>query len=161
MEAELVYKVLEFPFTEGHQPTDFVKTVHAVRGISGAVSFIYVPRPVDDTGIVALESRVGAMWPMGVDVGYHRRVRTGEYQHENLDCDVIGSGICYYDGSGLRATEWLEEWILTGYNPDWMRQKLADYYHDVFYELIGEDKIAGMGLGETLHLLGQLLGGTE
>lgn len=45
----------------------------------------------------------------GSDVGYHSPVPMYEGQNfMDHKCPIIG-GKCYYDGSGLRASEWAEE----------------------------------------------------
>jgi hypothetical protein len=158
-EVELVYKVLEWSFTEGHQPTDFVKRVHLLRGVKGAVSFIWIPRPTDETNIRETEARVGRpMWPLAVDVGYHRRERTSEWQSEMEDCEILGTGqVCYYDGSSLRAVEWLDEYLAHDQDEQWVRERLRGYYHDVFYELVDGADVTNMTFGQMVGHLDQVI----
>lgn len=71
---------------------------------------------------------------LGIDVGYHSPVPTFEGQNAMRgDCDVIG-GKCYYDGSGLRADDWVQElFSVRGEHIDklvW--KKLEEEYADRF-----------------------------
>lgn len=57
--------------------------------------------------------------PMGYDVGYHSPKPMYDGQtptHE--DCEYTG-GVCYCDGSGLRAEEWMEVFIAKGGEEIW------------------------------------------
>lgn len=129
-EVELVYRVDEFRYTEGHKPTEFVKRFHVLLGASGAVAFGYIARPEDDTNILELERKIGhPMWPMGLDVGRHSRVRLHEWDTV-LDCEWLPGGKCHYDGSSLRATEWLDTFQRAG--EGWLKGALRAYYRETF-----------------------------
>lgn len=158
-EVELVYRVLDWPYVEGDKPTEFIKRVHALTGVRGAVSFVWVPRPVDDKNIRDLERRIGhEMWPMGFDVGYHRRERQSEWEFHHEDCDVIPSKTgCYYDGSSLRATEWLSEFRRRDFDEVWLRKMLRAEYA-LRFESDDTDAVDDMGLGEVIH---RVFGGSE
>ncbi len=91
-----------------------------VKGDKGAVQFAvytdwHLPHVQDEQkgkdfiGLFGLK-------PMGVDVGYHAT----EPQYEGQDkfcgpgeCNLVPEGeSCYYDGSGLRAEEWVRNILL-------------------------------------------------
>ena len=125
------------------------------RGMSLGLPFNMVrPDPAENYGIGGLritlylrekESRNGvqfqfydheAIYPgnrkkpftdyMGTDVGYH--ATEPQYAEQTLiqaDCSVTG-GNCYYDGSGLRASEWMDEFAETNFGNIW--EKLEAEY---------------------------------
>lgn len=73
-----------------------------LRGPAGGAHFLlytdWVPgRPPD--------KRVADMYPMGADVGYHSRRPVYEDDEPFSEDCLITGGLCYYDGSGLRAHE--------------------------------------------------------
>lgn len=130
--AELVEGVIDTPFTEGHIPTDFIYHLHFLRGVHGAVSFVWseclTPERLPPT-VQFLRK------PMGVDVGYHRLVRTNEWQIKNYYCEVLGRGVpCYASGSSLHAQDLLKKWQAVGRDSDFLRQYLTDYYNTIFKE---------------------------
>lgn len=69
----------------------------------------------------------------GTDVGYHSPVPMYEDQR-SMECELIEGGKCYYDGSGLRADEWVKEiFSLRGKRPEeliW--EKLEQEYKERF-----------------------------
>lgn len=56
--------------------------------------------------------------PQPADLGYHSPVPMYEGQNSMGECNLLG-GICYYDGSGLRAEEVLETLIREGSDAVW------------------------------------------
>lgn len=67
--------------------------------------------------------------PKGWDVGYHSPKPMYDDQ-PSMECDLMPEGKCYYDGSGLRADEWIEDFIAGG--TDWLWPKLEEEYRDLF-----------------------------
>lgn len=66
--------------------------------------------------------------PQGWDVGYHAKVPQYEDQ-SSMECDLLG-GQCYYDGSSLRADDWVLKFIEGG--TDWLWPELEKEYTDRF-----------------------------
>lgn len=63
--------------------------------------------------------------PQGWDVGYHSPKPMFEGHTPMDSCDLI-DGECYYDGSSLRADEWVEDFIMGG--TEWLWPKLEEEY---------------------------------
>lgn len=58
--------------------------------------------------------------PMGADIGYHSPVPMYEGQTVQQDsCEYLDGRPCYYDGSGLRADEFMPEFLAGGSNAVW------------------------------------------
>jgi len=58
--------------------------------------------------------------PMGADVGYHAPAPCYEGQSLTHDsCPYLDGKPCYYDGSGLRADEFMPEFIAGGSDAVW------------------------------------------
>lgn len=73
--------------------------------------------------------RLEQYWPSGADVGYHARVPQWEEQEPiHDDCPVIG-GVCYYDGSGMRAHHLAREFVELGEHVIWA--ELEKVYADI------------------------------
>lgn len=71
--------------------------------------------------------------PMGADVGYHSRIPLYEgHSITQNDCKLL-NGPCYYDGSGLRAEEWLTVLIEQGGDAIWalMEQMYIERFSEV------------------------------
>ena len=67
---------------------------------------------------------------MGADVGYHSPEPIYEGQEPlTEDCTLTG-GICYYDGSGLRAEEWKDIWLREGTDKIW--EMLEEEWRSIF-----------------------------
>lgn len=74
----------------------------------------------------------------GADVGYH--APEPRYSgHDSIECDLLPEGHCYYDGSGLRAMDWLKRW-------DGTRRQMLDWlmleYRALFMPSLTEDGAA-------------------
>lgn len=86
-----------------------------VRGPKAAVQFVvytdWFPVNVQNEG----RSREGFrhIKPDGADVGYHAYTPQYEGQTPMGECQYLGQP-CYYDGSSLRAGEWVQEKLLVG-----------------------------------------------
>ena len=107
-----------------------------LKGPKGAVQFLigtdWYPKHVQE------ERRRpdGRLWessyrirPNGWDIGYHSPVPRYEGQ-DALSCTILASGKCYYDGSSLRADEWIPEFLTGG--TDWLWPQLEREYEAVF-----------------------------
>lgn len=114
-------------FTPAYQKKGYgvgALTCHMVlKGPLGATQFVF------STGIYLPGVELSS--PMGYDVGYHspRPMYEGQTPHE--DCPYLGK-TCYYDGSGLKANEYLTILIREGSEVIWT--KLQDYYDQLFKE---------------------------
>lgn len=73
------------------------------------------------------ENRFDVIHPQGWDVGYHAIEPQYEVQ-EDMECDLFGR--CYYDGSGLRADNWIPNFIEGG--TDWLWPALETEYYERF-----------------------------
>lgn len=72
--------------------------------------------------------------PEGWDVGYHaHRPMYGD--QPEMDCDLFEGGRCYYDGSSLRADDWVPKFIEGG--TDWLWPELEKEYEERFTESSG------------------------
>lgn len=91
-----------------------------LKGDKGAVQFAvytdwYLPHVQDEMkGRDAIG--ISGLRPMGVDVGYHATVPQYEGQEPMCgpgECKCVPEGeSCYYDGSGLRADQWVRDFLL-------------------------------------------------
>ncbi len=64
--------------------------------------------------------------PIPADLGYHSPKPLYDGQ-EPMDCDVLPEGVCYYDGSGLRAKVLFEKMLVGGDTAVW--EELENEYH--------------------------------
>lgn len=55
---------------------------------------------------------------MGFDVGYHA-LKPQYKGHSSMECQYTKKGKCYYDGSSLRAEEWMDIFIREGGEKIW------------------------------------------
>ena len=70
--------------------------------------------------------------PNGWDVGYHSpRPRYKGQNPMDGKCEYVQGGKCYYDGSGLRADEWVKD-ILLPQGSDGVWKALETEYHVLF-----------------------------
>lgn len=67
--------------------------------------------------------------PMGYDVGYHSSKPQYEGQSER-GCDLLPGKKCFYDGSSLRAEEWMKIFIEEGSEKIW--GMLEENYQELF-----------------------------
>lgn len=80
-----------------------------LRGPKGVAQFAvytdWIPgelRPGHGRPPVGYPPREPAQYPRGVDLGYHAIAPQYEEQ-ESMGCDLLPTGRCFYDGSGLNA----------------------------------------------------------
>lgn len=97
-------------------------------GTAGAVQFLvgcgWVPGE-------KMHASVASYYPMGSDVGYHSPTpRYEDHWPMGDGCPWLDGGTCYYDGSGLRADDWLPRFIAEGEDAVW--ELLAEEYEAVF-----------------------------
>ena len=87
-----------------------------LRGPKGGAQFlIYTDWIPGEPG----SPRTAHMFPMGADVGYHAKQPKYEDQAPmSGECEITG-GVCYYDGSGLRAMELVEVFKQFGEQAVW------------------------------------------
>ena len=64
--------------------------------------------------------------PEGWDIGYHSP-KPMYNDHTSMDCDLMPSGKCYYDGSSLRATEMITDFLAGG--TEWLWKELEEEYN--------------------------------
>ena len=76
----------------------------------------------------ALEERFDQIQPTGWDVGYHSPKPMYEGQEPMTHCEIMDP--CYYDGSGLRADNWVPDFIAGG--TEWLWPKLEAEYRRLF-----------------------------
>ncbi|HTY35393.1 hypothetical protein [Mycobacterium sp.] len=77
--------------------------------------------------------RDGSAWHAS-DVGYHSPTPRYDGQEPFSDsCTVLG-GVCYYDGSGLRASEWASDLVWLTETERWQRisVRLRSFYRECF-----------------------------
>lgn len=112
----------------------------ALIGAKGAVSFVVHDweHGVPPTDAARRELEDGwlrqfghPLYPLGVDIGMHSATPT-EWT-ESMDCDLLPSGRCWYDGSGLRAIDIADEWRRRGRDEDFVWRYLLAHYTSVFY----------------------------
>lgn len=74
--------------------------------------------------------RLDPFMPKGWDVGCH--AHTPQYEGQTLqdsNCSIL-KGPCYYDGSGLYADEWIDDFVLGG--TDWLWPRMEREYRERF-----------------------------
>lgn len=92
---------------------------YILKGPKGAVQFMFsvncfLPHVIEENGPNFLQSNMFE----GYDVGYHSPKPMFE-GHGEMDCDLLDTGKCYYDGSSLQAGEWAKEiFAIRGERPD-------------------------------------------
>jgi hypothetical protein len=111
--------------------TEGATQVKAWRDLPGS-AFHAVALRFPDLHVIAND---GSAW-MGADLGYHSRVPRYECQDPiTLDCDLIGGGVCYYDGSGLSGERIVRLWIHCAYDDGVIWDALHCHYDDILGEL--------------------------
>jgi len=114
-------------FTPGYDKRTEGYGVHGMSirflavGDAGAVQFVM------NTGWApGLPVRSAGTFPYAVDLGYHWSTQRYEGMSQFSECDALGEGGCYYDGSGLNAEPVMEAFIRDGEPAVWAA--LEDYY---------------------------------
>lgn len=107
-----------------------------LKGSLGAVRFRigtnwYVPsarRHLDEYPVIEYDLK---RKPEGFDVGYHSPEPMYRGQSPTShDCEFVKGGVCYYDGSSIRADDWVEDFVAGG--TDWLWPKLEEEYNRLF-----------------------------
>ncbi len=109
------------------------RIIFILKGPLGAVQFMigtewYVPSAREHLLQFAHTSeRCLEMKPTGWDVGYHSPKPMYE-SHSPISgsCELVEGGQCYYDGSGLMADEWVDDFVAGG--TKWLWPKLREQY---------------------------------
>lgn len=97
----------------------------------------WVPEKVPVPGYSFTEWHHSA--PNGFDVGYHAdepisedmREWSGGRDGQGRECDVRPGGRCFYDGSGLAASDLLDRFMVEGDAPVWA--ELESWYRSEFH----------------------------
>jgi hypothetical protein len=105
-----------------------------LKGDLGAVQFVvYTPLHLPHVTKELWDNNRHRDWnpfkPMGADIGYHSPTPRYDGQH-SMDCDLMPSGKCYYDGSGLQAEEFLPTFLAGGDEAVW--PMLEERYRELF-----------------------------
>lgn len=109
-----------------------------LRGPKGAVQFMvgtnwYLPHTQRENRKwqYDFDVRFDKINPQGWDVGYHSPVPMYEGQTAmGGKCEHVRGGECFYDGSGLRAEEWVPKFLAGG--TDWLWPALEEDYRERF-----------------------------
>jgi hypothetical protein len=108
-----------------------------LKGPLGAVQFVvytdWLPPHVQEERMVGHRQSVIGLQPMGVDVGYHSPTPQCEGQTNLGPCEYLDGRECYYDGSGLRADEWVRT-ILLREGSDGIWRALECEYKSLFVD---------------------------
>lgn len=118
-----------------------------LKGELGAVQFmigtdwypVKVQKEFKDKGPSDFELKYFSPKPDGWDVGYHSPKPMYDGQHKMEKCDHLEGG-CYYDGSGLRAQEWVKDFVMGGTN--WLWPKLEEEYK---YRFVDKEEPVSVG----------------
>lgn len=96
---------------------------YILKGPKGATQFyfsvhVFLPHVQKDLETKSSMDRYRERTISGYDVGYH--ALTPQYEGQSqMDCELFPCGKCYYDGSSLRAEEWVDEiFSIRGERPD-------------------------------------------
>lgn len=143
MAFERITKV-RLPFDRRHPDPKQNYGIHGLdvwfilKGKKGATQFmvsfgVYLPHLVQEA-LSKGERPYGEGKISGFDVGYHAYVPQFEGQTPMKNCDIFSGEPCYYDGSSLRADDWVKEiFSIQGDAPDarvW--EKLEEEYRERF-----------------------------
>lgn len=109
-----------------------------LKGPLGAVQFMigtnwYLPHVQRDNREWqhSHDTRFDSIQPEGWDIGYHSPTPRYEGQEPlKHDCELVDGGTCYYDGSGLQASEMIPDFIAGG--TAWLWPELERRYRDLF-----------------------------
>lgn len=123
---------------DGTSNTDYgvgsCRITFLLKGPAGAVQFMvgtdWYPPHVQEARAGKPRASYEIQRPHGWDVGYHSRKPMYEGQTSMGPCDYLDGGECYYDGSGLRADEWIPVLLKEGSEGIW--RLLEAEYEDIF-----------------------------
>lgn len=140
------WRTPSMPPDDGTQSTDYgvgsVQIRMVLKGSKGAVQFVvgtdWYPPHVQEEFATTYDRRsyfspLLDRKPRGMDVGYHSPHPTYDGQIAITEsCEYLGGRPCYYDGSTLRAEEWVETLLKEGSEGIWVL--LEKEYRRVFEE---------------------------
>ncbi len=116
-----------FPGSGGSHGRHGLQIRWILKGDDGAVQFLlmtgWTPVPSD-------WDNSDQMAPLPADLGYHSKRPMFEGHKTQGPCDFIGGGECYYDGSGLNASDAFT--VLCNEGSDGLWVFLESYYETVF-----------------------------
>ncbi len=84
-----------------------------LKGEKGATQFVLF------TGWYLPETKCDLRDPLPADLGYHSPVPQYEGQPHDKECNILGEGGCYYDGSALNARPVFERLLREGSEGVW------------------------------------------
>jgi hypothetical protein len=87
-----------------------------LRGPKGAITFLVFTGWLPGREEMGLDA--GAHSPMAADLGYYARVSQYEGNFAREDCECTG-GTCYYDGSGMAASDLFKRFTTEGEAAIW------------------------------------------
>jgi hypothetical protein len=99
-----------------------------LKGKKGATQFViytnwflpHVQKELYAKGDISHRLRFNQPEPMGADIGYHSLVPQYKGQTKMKDgCQYLDGKPCYYDGSGLRADEFIPAFLAGGSDAVW------------------------------------------
>lgn len=110
-----------------------------LRGKRGVVQFListnwYPPHVQEEQKYAWHRDSLREVEPEGWDVGYHSLTPMYEGQERGSEsCEYLDGKPCYYDGSSLRADEWVRD-ILLKEGSDGVWRAMEDEYEALFGE---------------------------
>ena len=106
------------------------------KGDKGATQFLvftnwYLPHVIKEMARKANTSEAIEMFftPIGADIGYHSKSELYDGQYKTENC-LYTDGVCYYDGSSLRADEFMSIFLAEGDEAVW--KMLEEEYVNIF-----------------------------
>jgi hypothetical protein len=125
-----------------------VDMLMVLKGSKGAISFTiftgwYLPHVAADWRNRGLAS-LAAFDASGADIGYHSRKPLREWQNDtnkNEHCEWCDNEPCWYDGSGLAASELFKRFVKEGEEIVW--STLEEWYHSEFDTNVSDSSSGG------------------
>jgi hypothetical protein len=130
-----------------------------LKGLKGATQFViytswylpHVQRELYGKGELNSSLKYGGIEPMGTDIGYHSPISKYEGQKVMSDhCPYLDGKPCYYDGSSLRAGEFIPEFLEGGDKAVWkmLEDEYGRRFHDKNAQVNDADNPAPPAKGE-------------
>jgi len=94
-----------------------------LSGPNGGAQFVvytgmHLPHVAEELWATPRSEHYNPFEPMGVDIGYHDYRPHYEGQ-KSLECDLLPGGRCFYDGTGLGASDFLPTFLAGGDEVVW------------------------------------------
>ena len=105
-----------------------VEIIFVLKGKKGATQFViytnwFLPSVQKEQywkGNISSRLKYGSPEPMGADIGYHSLTPQYKGQTKTKDnCPYLDGKPCYYDGSSLRADEFIPAFLAGGSDAVW------------------------------------------